>query len=94
MSLIIQYDQETKEFRRLLFYDNNISEILESHGGSFIETMAYVHKKKNHIHPFYILPTNYSKIHFHKIEKVYKSFECKLDQIAEQKYEPCLNTIN
>jgi hypothetical protein len=60
MSLIIQYHQKTKDFQRLLFYDNNKSEIIESHGSNALESLVYG-AKKNHGTPFEHLPHCYEE---------------------------------
>lgn len=62
MSLIIHLDQYTKKLNRMKYIDNNISEIIESHGSTWLETEKEMLKNDPYsVHPFYILPMGWNQ---------------------------------
>lgn len=89
MSLIIQLEQKTKEFSRLLYLDNNKSEIIESHGSNFLDSQkCFYNYHKDRKKPFEMLPKNYNIVKdLVDLIKVYQSAKDCLDEISKNDYK-------
>jgi hypothetical protein len=63
MSLVLNYDQRTKEISRLLYIHNNVSEIVHSHGTTMLEVQRdYYKHHKSLKKPFNLLPKDYESM--------------------------------
>jgi len=63
MSLILQFHQKTKDLKRIIYLENNIAEIIHSHGITFLDNQReYYNHHKSIQKPFNTLPKNYQRI--------------------------------